>query len=186
MAAAELSEEEATARIREIGSSLSVAVVNGPRAIVVSGDDREIDAFVATLERDGIFARRVNVDYASHGPHVDPLRDGILRALEGIRPRRAAIPILSTARVRICDGTELSADYWFENLRAPVRLGPGLPAPPLHARSSVPCLDGAGRQSVVARHESRVPALSEGPAPLAKPPARLRESPTSRRQPASG
>nr|AAM54075.1 polyketide synthase [Actinosynnema pretiosum subsp. auranticum] len=104
------------AQVEELvaGTGVCVAAVNGPGSVVVSG---EVDALVARVEG----ARRLPVDYASHSPAVDVLREGLLADLAPITPRPAAIPMLSTVTGKWLDGAELDADYWFANLRHPVR-----------------------------------------------------------------
>ncbi|WP_440901006.1 acyltransferase domain-containing protein, partial [Actinosynnema sp.] len=96
------------------GTGVSVAAVNGPGSVVVSGD---VDPLVARVEG----ARRLPVDYASHSPAVDVLRGRLLADLARVTPRPAAIPMLSTVTGKWLDGAELDADYWFANLREPVR-----------------------------------------------------------------
>ncbi|GAA2694484.1 MULTISPECIES: type I polyketide synthase [Actinosynnema] len=96
------------------GTGVCVAAVNGPGSVVVSGD---VDALVARVAG----ARRLPVDYASHSPAVDVLREGLLADLAPITPRPTTIPMLSTVTGKWLDGPELDADYWFTNLREPVR-----------------------------------------------------------------
>ncbi|GAB3524589.1 type I polyketide synthase [Phytohabitans suffuscus] len=96
---------------------LSVAAVNGPESVVLSGDAAAVDAFLAAEPR----ARRVNVDYASHSSHVDEVRDEILAALDGIAPRPPQIPFHSTVTGAAVEAAELGPEYWVRNLRQTVR-----------------------------------------------------------------
>ena len=68
------------------GGRLSVAAVNGPAATVVSGDPGAVAELAAACAAEGVRARVLPVDYASHGPQVEALRAEILAALEGIAP----------------------------------------------------------------------------------------------------
>ncbi|MEY6569623.1 acyltransferase domain-containing protein, partial [Streptomyces sp. PGLac3x] len=61
---------------RVAGTVLSVAAVNTATSTVVSGDDDALDRLVAELQAEGVFARRVQVDYASHSAHMDGLLPG--------------------------------------------------------------------------------------------------------------
>ncbi|RSS38965.1 SDR family NAD(P)-dependent oxidoreductase, partial [Streptomyces sp. WAC07061] len=108
-------------RIRAWGDRLAVAAVNGPRSTVVSGTPEALDELLAACEADGVRARRVNVDYASHGPQVEEIREAVIGALAGITPRKTRVPFLSTVTGRPVDGTELDAEYWYANLRLTVR-----------------------------------------------------------------
>ncbi|OJF16269.1 type I polyketide synthase [Couchioplanes caeruleus] len=101
---------------------LSVAAVNGPGTVVVSGDPAAVDELVAACVADGLRAKRIPVDYASHSAHVERLRDVLLTGLEEVQPRAGEIPFLSTVTADWLDTTELDAGYWYENLRRTVRL----------------------------------------------------------------
>ncbi|MFF0740144.1 type I polyketide synthase [Streptomyces sp. NPDC004111] len=100
---------------------LGVAAVNGPSAVVVSGEVSALDAAQAAWEAEGVRVRRVPVDYASHSPQVEEIRDRLAADLAGIAPRPTDIAFLSTLTGDPLDTTGLDADYWYRNLREPVR-----------------------------------------------------------------
>lgn len=100
---------------------LSLAAVNGARSSVVSGPPQELDRLVADLAAEGVRARRVPVDYASHSAQVEELRERLLRDLAPIRPRAAELSMISTVTGKWCEGVELDAAYWHQNLRQTVR-----------------------------------------------------------------
>jgi acyl transferase domain-containing protein/NADPH:quinone reductase-like Zn-dependent oxidoreductase/acyl carrier protein len=108
------------ARIAAYGGRLAVAAANGPATVVVSGEPGAIDDLLGELERDGIRARRVPVDYASHSAQVAAIRDEMLGVLGPVRPRPGQVPFYSTAVGRFIDTTDLDAAYWYGNLRARV------------------------------------------------------------------
>jgi acyl transferase domain-containing protein/acyl-CoA synthetase (AMP-forming)/AMP-acid ligase II/NADPH:quinone reductase-like Zn-dependent oxidoreductase/acyl carrier protein len=120
MAVVELSLEQAQAAVAAI-PTLAVAVNNGPRSTVISGDPAALATLLTKLEGEGVFVRRVQVDVASHSPQVDPLKADLLAALSDIAPAPSRVPICSTVRADFIGGEELSTDYWFSNLREPVR-----------------------------------------------------------------
>ncbi|WP_263164104.1 type I polyketide synthase [Streptomyces sp. SCSIO ZS0520] len=119
---------EVTTRIEAWGERLSLASVNGPRSTVVSGEPGALDELLAACERDGVRARRINVDYASHSAQVESIREEVLGALAGITPRTAEVPFFSTVTALPVTGTELDAEYWFTNLRTTVRFEEGVRA----------------------------------------------------------
>ncbi|MFE6689179.1 beta-ketoacyl synthase N-terminal-like domain-containing protein, partial [Streptomyces sp. NPDC057743] len=100
---------------------LGVAAVNGPRVTVVSGDAAALDAVQAAWEAEGVRVRRVPVDYASHSPHVEAIRDRILADLAPIAPVSSSVGFFSTLTGEAIDAAELDADYWYRNLRQTVR-----------------------------------------------------------------
>ncbi|WP_106194602.1 type I polyketide synthase [Umezawaea tangerina] len=110
-----------SAKTRELlvrwDGKLSVATVNGPRATVVSGDNDALDELVAVCEADGVRAKRIAVDYASHSAHVEIIRDRLAELLGPVKPMAGEIPFYSTVTGKPVDGTELGSDYWYTNLR---------------------------------------------------------------------
>ncbi|MFI7221138.1 type I polyketide synthase [Micromonospora maritima] len=106
------------------GDRLGVAALNGAGVTVVSGDADAVDELLAACADRELRARRIAVDYASHCAHVDAVRDDITAAIGTLRPRPSRIAFHSTVTGEPIDTTDLDADYWFRNLREPVRLAP--------------------------------------------------------------
>ncbi|WP_182883673.1 type I polyketide synthase [Microbispora sp. H10949] len=122
MASVELAAAELRRRFGDV-DGIAVAAVNGPTATVVSGEAGAVRELVSRCEAEGVRARLVPVDYASHSPAVEPLREPLLARLAGIRPRTGHVPFHSTVLAGEVDGAALDAAYWYDNLREPVRLG---------------------------------------------------------------
>ncbi|WP_449353701.1 type I polyketide synthase [Streptomyces malaysiensis] len=101
---------------------ISVAAVNGPSSVVVSGEPTALDELLASCEADEVRARRVPVDYASHSAQVELLREELLELLAPVQPKNAQVPFLSTVTGEWVEGPELDAEYWFTNLRRTVEL----------------------------------------------------------------
>ncbi|MGW5869195.1 SDR family NAD(P)-dependent oxidoreductase, partial [Streptomyces sp. NPDC055239] len=118
-------EEQVTGRLTD---GLQVAVVNGPEQVVVSGTPDELDTLIAGCEADGIQARRIAVDYASHSPQVEDLKAELLDVLADITPRSGHIPLFSTVYGEAIDTAVMDAEYWFTNLRQTVRFDAALEA----------------------------------------------------------
>ncbi|MGV9315478.1 type I polyketide synthase [Streptomyces sp. NPDC003691] len=100
---------------------VSIAAVNGPNSVVVSGDTAGLDALLAACEAEGVRARRIAVDYASHSAHVEVIRDEVLSALGPVAPRSCSVPYYSALTGARIDTSGLDAEYWYENLRRTVR-----------------------------------------------------------------
>ncbi|MER7016309.1 SDR family NAD(P)-dependent oxidoreductase, partial [Saccharopolyspora sp. NPDC000359] len=107
---------------------ITIAALNGPNSTVIAGPQQPLETMLSTLERDDVRVRRIPVDYASHSAHVDAIRDELRQALAPITPQQGTIPFHSTVTAAQLDGTELTADYWFRNLRQPVLLHPTIEA----------------------------------------------------------
>ncbi|WP_307663418.1 SDR family NAD(P)-dependent oxidoreductase [Streptomyces sp. V1I1] len=97
-----------------------IAAVNGPGATVVSGAQGALESLRDQLTAQKVRARMIPVDYASHSPHVDALEDELREVLGGIKPGAADVPFYSAVTHAPLEGTALTGDYWFRNLREPV------------------------------------------------------------------
>ncbi|GLZ27950.1 hypothetical protein Lesp02_01400 [Lentzea sp. NBRC 105346] len=100
---------------------LAIAAINGPGAVVVSGDLDALREFQADLARRGVMRWPLPGSVASHSTQIDELRDELLAALDGITPRAADVPFCSTLTGEVIDTTGLDASYWFDSLRGTVR-----------------------------------------------------------------
>nr|WP_058041912.1 type I polyketide synthase [Streptomyces roseifaciens] len=115
-------------RIAQWPDTLSVAAVNGPASVVVSGEPAALDALAESCRADGVQTRRLPVDYASHSAQVEHIREQVRDALAGILPQEGSVPLLSTVTADWLDTTGMDADYWYTNLRRPVRFEEGVRA----------------------------------------------------------
>ncbi|MFF2191237.1 type I polyketide synthase, partial [Streptomyces sp. NPDC058155] len=101
-----------------------VATVNGPSSTVVAGDSDAVEELLAHCESEGIRARRVPVDYASHTPHVEALHERLLELLAPVEPRPARVAFYSSVAGHVggamADTTVMGAEYWYENLATTV------------------------------------------------------------------
>ncbi|QDY80135.1 type I polyketide synthase [Streptomyces qinzhouensis] len=126
MATLALCAEEAGELAARWEGRLSVAAHNSPGSTVVSGDAQALAELLSLCEERGVWARRIAVDYASHSPHVDRLRERLSAELADIRPRPGTLPFCSTVTGGVIETGGLDASYWFRNLRRPVRFAPAL------------------------------------------------------------
>src|SRR4051794_10372615 len=130
MAVVELGPDKTEAMLGDRRDRVSVAVSNGPRSTVISGDPAAIDDVIVQLEAADVFCRRVKVDVASHSPQMDPLLADLGAAIGTIAPRPTDLTMYSTVDAGVADGRRLDAGYWARNLRQPVRFGDALAMSP--------------------------------------------------------
>jgi len=120
MAAVDLSVADARRVIAGCEDRVSIAVSNGPTSTVLSGDPAALETIVSRLQRQDIFGRMIKVDFAAHSPQMEPIRVDLERALEGLQPQPASVPIYSTVTGKIADRLSFDKFYWSRNLREPV------------------------------------------------------------------
>ncbi|KJS57874.1 type I polyketide synthase, partial [Streptomyces rubellomurinus] len=107
---------------------LSVAAVNGPAAVVVAGEPGALDEVFEACERDGIRARKVKVDYASHSQQVEIIEADLRKVLAPVEPTSGRVPFYSTVVGGFIDTSVMDADYWYRNLRGQVGFEPAIRA----------------------------------------------------------
>ncbi|MGW2723567.1 SDR family NAD(P)-dependent oxidoreductase [Streptomyces sp. NPDC001492] len=123
MAVVALPHTEVEPLLAALDGRVSVAAVNSGRSTVIAGDVEPLETLLADLDRRQVFTRRLDVDYASHTAHVDPVRATILDELDGVATTPTSVAWYSTVTGEpVTD--ELEAGYWYSNLREPVRFGP--------------------------------------------------------------
>ncbi len=120
MALVELTFDEAQAAIVGYESKLSIAVSNGPRSHVLSGDPEALQEVIQTLQSRDIFCRTIKVDVAAHSPHMDKLRPELVHDLGALRSESSPIQVYSTVTGAKREGDAFDAEYWGQNLRQPV------------------------------------------------------------------
>ncbi|WP_169332753.1 type I polyketide synthase, partial [Nocardia araoensis] len=121
MASVGLAADAVVDRLTGFGDRLSVAAVNGPGQTVVSGETTAVDEFLAACAADGVWAKRIPVDYASHSAAVESIRERILAELAPVAPVSGSVPFFSTVIADYVDTATLDAAYWYRGLREPVR-----------------------------------------------------------------
>ncbi|MET9217265.1 SDR family NAD(P)-dependent oxidoreductase [Streptomyces sp. NPDC003300] len=121
MVSVALPAQDVRERIARWDGRISVASVNGPSSTVVSGEPQALAELLMACEAEGVRARRIDVDYASHSAQVDAIRDEVVQALSGITPTSSEVPFYSTVTGARIDTSTLDADYWVTNLRQEVR-----------------------------------------------------------------
>lgn len=101
---------------------VSIGGINGPRAVVISGEVDAVHAVVAETTARGVWARLIPIDYASHSAQVESIRDAVLAVEVASTATDSGIAFYSTVTGGRLDPAELDAEYWYRNLRQPVRL----------------------------------------------------------------
>jgi phthiocerol/phenolphthiocerol synthesis type-I polyketide synthase A len=100
---------------------VSLAGYLSPRQTVVAGSVAQVDAVIAAVTAQERFARRVNMEVASHTALMDPILPELRSALANLAPKAPTIPFFSTVADTAVTPA-LDADYWVANVRQPVRL----------------------------------------------------------------
>lgn len=122
MLAAGLSAEDVQAYIEGVTSGkATIACINSPKSVTLSGDVRAIDEIHSMLEEKGLFSRKLKVNVAYHSIHMKPIAEQYSRCLHDLRvqPKNQGVKFCSSVFPGI--SAETSKEYWVQNLLSPVR-----------------------------------------------------------------
>ncbi|MEV4483692.1 type I polyketide synthase [Micromonospora coxensis] len=125
MASIDLPVEAVTERLAAF-EGVGVAAVNGPSTVVVSGPPQPVADLVDACQADGIRARLIPVDYASHSAAVQEVAEQLRADLADITPQLGHVRLVSTLTGDWVDPATMTADYWYDNLRQTVQFDPAV------------------------------------------------------------
>jgi acyl transferase domain-containing protein/NADPH:quinone reductase-like Zn-dependent oxidoreductase/SAM-dependent methyltransferase/acyl carrier protein len=128
MLAVGLGEDEARALIARHDRTVTIAAFNGPRSLTLAGPRISLEAMIAELEPQGIFARLVRVDHPFHHPLMQPASEELEKALADLKPQADAVPFFSTVTGDRCAGETCTAEHWGRGVRQPVQFAPAVNA----------------------------------------------------------
>ncbi|MBC2874423.1 MULTISPECIES: type I polyketide synthase [Streptomyces] len=127
MAAWQASADEAAELLAGYEERVTLAAVNGPHSVVVSGDRDTVGELTAAWRRRGRKTSHLKVSHAFHSPHMDPALDELRTVAAGLTFHEPAIPIVSNVTGRPVTAADLSRpDYWAEHARRPVQFLSGV------------------------------------------------------------
>ena len=162
-------ETTVTTAVRAVGGALSVAAINAPDNVVVSGEARSLDALLTRLAADGIQTRRLAVSHAFHSPLMDPVLDEFAETVARVKRQAPRVALVSNLTGRLASGRELADPvYWSRHLREPVLFAAGmqtLEAQGIDAFVEIgpsPALLGLGRRGLGEGAGAWVPSLKQG------------------------
>ncbi|KAJ5728671.1 uncharacterized protein N7483_003179 [Penicillium malachiteum] len=99
----------------------TIACVNSPSSVTVSGDAPAIDELEIILQSTQLFNRKLKIDVAYHSNHMKNVAEAYLSAIESIKPSSTATAtFFSSVTGHIAEPSNLGAAYWVQNLTSPV------------------------------------------------------------------
>ncbi|WP_372515543.1 type I polyketide synthase [Mycobacterium intermedium] len=125
MVAVAASEAEVTPLLTE---EVSIAAVNGPDAVVLSGAQDPVAAVMDRLAESGRRVHRLAVSHAFHSKLMEPMLERFADLLAGIRPAEPRIALVSNLTGKLAGAGYGSAQYWVDHVRQPVRFIDGVRA----------------------------------------------------------
>jgi acyl transferase domain-containing protein len=125
MVAAAAGEDEVAPLLAE---GVSIAAVNGPTAVVISGADASVAAVTDRLAERGRRTHRLAVSHAFHSVLMEPMLEEFSQLLAGISAAPPRIGLVSNLSGQLAGPGYGSPQYWVEHVRRPVRFADGVRA----------------------------------------------------------
>ncbi|OJZ67893.1 polyketide synthase [Mycobacterium paraffinicum] len=144
-----------------LNGGVSLAAVNGPDAVVLSGERTAVTTVADRLADCGRRVRQLAVSHAFHSPLMEPMIGEFSSVLAGVSPGAARIDLVSNVTGQLAGPGYGSAEYWVEHVRRPVRFVDGVRvAESLGAGAFVEVGPGAALTAAVERSLAAEPAVA--------------------------
>ncbi|EWM17451.1 type I polyketide synthase [Kutzneria sp. 744] len=102
----------------ELRDGVSIAAVNGPQSVVISGDEAACLAIKADFEARGRKTTRLKVSHAFHSALMEPILDEFRKVVEGLTFTEPSLSVVTTSAG---SGQWTEPEYWVDHVRAAVR-----------------------------------------------------------------
>ncbi|MER7991286.1 SDR family NAD(P)-dependent oxidoreductase, partial [Streptomyces noursei] len=124
MIAVQATEDEV---LPHLSDDLTIAAINGPTSVVISGADEAARAVAKHFADQGRRTTRLRVSHAFHSPLMDPMLDDFRSVAEGLSYAAPSLPVVSNLTGGLASPEELgSAEYWVRHVREAVRFADGI------------------------------------------------------------
>ena len=110
-------------------SDLSIAAINGPKSVVISGKRQAVQRIVTQLTQQAIRTIKLSVSHAFHSPLMDPILGAFERVAGKVTFAEPQISMVSNLTGRVVKSGEITnAKYWRHHIREAVRFTDGMNA----------------------------------------------------------
>ncbi len=114
--------EKVSEIISEGQGKVSIAAVNAPENVVISGEEQNVIVLLARLQQEGVKHAAMKVSHAFHSHLIEPMTDDYRKVLSEITFSPPAIPLISNLTGEPADADHITTvDYWIRHLLEPVR-----------------------------------------------------------------
>ncbi|MDT0447752.1 polyketide synthase [Streptomyces hesseae] len=122
MVAVRIAEDELTPWLAGLDGTVSVAAVNGPRSVVLSGAEGPLTGLADRLAAAGHKTRQLVVSHGFHSPLMEPMLAEFREVVEGLSFAAPSVPVVSALTGRLLTAEEArDPGHWVRHVREPVR-----------------------------------------------------------------
>jgi acyl transferase domain-containing protein/acyl carrier protein len=116
-----LASEAQVAREIQPNTSISVAAINGPESVVISGECQAIREFVERFENQGIKVKRLTVSHAFHSPLMEPMLSAFRQKAQQVTYSVPQIRLISNVTGEMVTNEIATPEYWCRHILKAVR-----------------------------------------------------------------
>ncbi|MBP2327126.1 pimaricinolide synthase PimS1 [Kibdelosporangium banguiense] len=116
--------EDEVAAVLDAGAD--IAAVNGPRAVVVSGQEQAVQAVVESFTAQGRRTSRLDIGSAVHSSLMDDMLDELREIAEELTYQEPRFTVVSTVTGALVGEEMRDPGYWVDNVRRTVRFLDGV------------------------------------------------------------
>ncbi|MDX3016110.1 type I polyketide synthase, partial [Streptomyces caniscabiei] len=109
-------------------SGVSVAAVNAPSSLVLSGAEEAVRDLADRFAAEGRTVKRLAVSHAFHSALMEPMLEEFAEVLADVRFAEPVIPVVSNVTGKIAGEELCTPEYWARHVRATVRFADGMRA----------------------------------------------------------
>ena len=119
-------EARVAAAIQLYAQDVSIAALNGPESIVISGKSQAVRSVVAALEAEGIKTTQLQVSHAFHSPLMEPMLADFQRVAVDVTYSSPRIRLISNVTGELANAEIATPEYWCRHIRQPIKFAAGM------------------------------------------------------------
>ncbi|WP_434101058.1 SDR family NAD(P)-dependent oxidoreductase [Streptomyces malaysiensis] len=126
MVAVQASEQEVAESLEGREAQVSLAALNGPTSVVLSGDEDAVLELAGHWEARGRKTKRLRVSHAFHSPRMDAMLEEFGQIAACLSYSAPAIPVISNVTGDVAGAELATPEYWVRHVREAVRFDDGM------------------------------------------------------------
>ncbi len=168
MIAVSASEARVAEAIQPYVQDVSIAAINGPQNLVISGKQKTVKTIITALNAEGIKTTPLKVSHAFHSPLMEPMLAEFQRVAAEVTYSSPKMSLISNVTGLMATHEVTNADYWCRHILSSVKFADGIKTLHQHRYEVFveigpkPTLLGMGRQCLPDEVGVWLPSLREG------------------------
>ncbi|MEM7130014.1 MAG: beta-ketoacyl synthase N-terminal-like domain-containing protein [Chloroflexota bacterium] len=126
MVALKTTEEQVLATIQPHGDAISIAALNGPQSVVISGASQVVQESVSKLKAEGVECKQLDVSHAFHSSLMDSMMAQFAKVAETITYAEPKVSLISNLTGTFAKAEVATPAYWVQHVRETVQFAKGM------------------------------------------------------------